>query len=231
MSGDRWVFLVLVCLALAAAFALWGRRGSSRPGPDEASEGGEDASETLDSLVEDEPDMPALEVLQDFVKAAAGDQLERSKSFDQRGGVLLGFAGVLVGLVLRDLSSLGSWGAFGGGLAAVAAILSALVILPNTAGGLNPKTMLEEYAAAPQETARFRVLSTLADVFEVEETRINRKARLLRVATLVLPLAGAILIVGAIVKIEPAEEPSAVQVETNREVQDDEQAGQIGDPK
>ncbi|MGN5238069.1 hypothetical protein [Rhodococcus sp. SJ-3] len=230
-SGGRWAILILAYLAMAAVLAKWICRvlplepaGQSAPGS------GDTESEAVDPSAGDEPDMPALELLQDFVKAAANNQLERSKSFDQRGGVLLGFAGILVGLVLRDLPSLGGWGMWGGGLATVAALLSATVILPNTAGGLNPRTMLEEYAAAPVRTARFRVLSTLADIFDVEEARINRKAQRLRIATLMLPVAGAILVIGAIVNIEPAEQPSAVPVDLGvEEVRDVEQAGQVGD--
>ncbi|MBV6758008.1 hypothetical protein [Rhodococcus opacus] len=141
---------------------------------------------------------PSLELIEGYIERTVDSQERRVTSMDQRGGVLLGFAGVIVGLVFRDIDHLHGWGIVGGVLAVLAGALAGAVIFPGTANTLSPVELLEGYALEDPAVTRFNTLSTLADLFKEEEGRVRRKGQLLQGATLLLPLAVLVLFIGAI---------------------------------
>ncbi|HEY5853771.1 MAG TPA: hypothetical protein VIW24_06875 [Aldersonia sp.] len=118
-------------------------------------------------------------------------------SIDQRAGVLLGFSGLLVGLVFTNIDRIGEYGLAGAVVAAIAGGFAAAVIFPNSANVVGPYNLLNHYVDADRQTSRLRTLMTFADIFDEEEHRVERKGLLLKAALALLPVAGVLLIIGA----------------------------------
>lgn len=143
----------------------------------------------------------AIEMVHASIERTLDSQERRVTSIDQRGGVLLGFAGILVGIVLRNPSGIGVWEVAGAGLAGAAAIMAAFVIAPNTASGLNPEVVLEEYSTVDETTGRFEIASTLVSIYQVTEKRLRSKLTRLRITTGLLAGSVLVLLVAAIIRM------------------------------
>lgn len=164
------------------------------------SEGGEEVKSELDP-VGVELDSAAIEMVHASIERTLDSQERRVTSIDQRGGVLLGFAGILVGIVLRNPAGIGVWEVVGAGLAGAAAIMAAFVIAPNTASGLNPEVVLEEYSTVDETTARFEIASTLVSIYQATEKRLRSKLTRLRITTALLAGSVLVLLVTAIIRM------------------------------
>lgn len=138
---------------------------------------------------------PGLAVVGDVIERTVDAQERRVASLDQRGGVLLGFAGLLVGIILRDPAGLDWWSVAAAACAALAALAAGVSIFPLLTNSLDPTELLELYAGEPAEAAQFRILSTVTRLYEEDLPRARRKAVALRVATGLL--FAAVLLVGA----------------------------------
>jgi len=120
---------------------------------------------------------PGLVPLAGAVERTADSQERRVASLDQRAGVLLGFAGILVGLILRDPSGL-NWLSFvAAGVATAGALAAGFSILPRKFKTLDPRELLESWAALPADEASFKILSTMAENYEENEPGARKKAR------------------------------------------------------
>jgi hypothetical protein len=166
--------------------------------PDSAA--GEEVAPELDP-VGVELNSAAIEMVHASIERTLDSQERRVTSIDQRGGVLLGFAGILVGIVLRNPAGIGVWEVVGAGLAGAAAIMAAFVIAPNTASGLNPEVVLEEYSTVDETIARFEIASTLVSIYQVTEKRLRSKLTRLRITTGLLAGSVLVLLVTAIIRL------------------------------
>ncbi|KIQ19385.1 hypothetical protein RU01_05490 [Rhodococcus sp. MEB064] len=135
------------------------------------------------------------------IERTLDSQERRVTSIDQRGGVLLGFAGLLVGIVLRNPAGVAVLEIIGAAFAGAAAITAALVIAPNTASGLDPLVVLEEYSALDEDTGRFEIASTLVSIYQETETRLKKKLFRLRVTTTFLAISVLVLFIAAIIDL------------------------------
>ncbi|WP_139278539.1 MULTISPECIES: hypothetical protein [Nocardiaceae] len=174
------------------------RGGRENASPDSAA-GEEMASELNPVSVELNP--AAIEMVHASIERTLDSQERRVTSIDQRGGVLLGFAGILVGIVLRNPAGIGVWEVAGAALAGAAAIMAAFVIAPNTASGLNPEVVLEEYSTVDETTGRFEIASTLVSIYQVTEMRLRSKLMRLRITTGLLAGSVLVLLVTAIIRM------------------------------
>ena len=140
---------------------------------------------------------PGLAVVGAAIERSVDAQERRIASLDQRGGVLLGFGGLLVTLVLSGARPLAWWGAISAGLAVASAACAASAIAPRSGDTAEPRALLERYSTQQPEAARFRVLSTVAAIFESEEEAARIKGRRLRWAIGLLLASVAVVLVGA----------------------------------
>lgn len=145
--------------------------------------------------------LPAIEMVHATIERTLDSQERRVTSIDQRGGVLLGFAGLLVGIVLRNPAGVAVLEIIGAAFAGAAAITAALVIAPNTASGLDPLVVLEEYSALDEDTGRFEIASTLVSIYQETETRLKKKLFRLRVTTTFLAISVLVLFIAAIIDL------------------------------
>ncbi|WP_328814189.1 hypothetical protein [Rhodococcus sp. NBC_00297] len=145
--------------------------------------------------------LPAIEMVHATIERTLDSQERRVTSIDQRGGVLLGFAGLLVGLVLRNPAGVAVLEIVGAAFAGVAAITAALVIAPNTASGLDPLVVLEEYSALDEDTGRFEIASTLIPIYQETEARLKKKLFRLRMTTGFLTISVLVLLAAAIIDL------------------------------
>ncbi|WP_143546723.1 hypothetical protein [Rhodococcus sp. 06-235-1A] len=175
-----------------------GRGGRENALPDSAAD--EEVASDLDP-VGVELNSAAIEMVHASIERTLDSQERRVTSIDQRGGVLLGFAGILVGIVLRNPAGIGVWEVAGAGLAGAAAIMAAFVIAPNTASGLNPEVVLEEYSTVDETTGRFEIASTLVSIYQVTEKRLRSKLTRLRITTGLLAGSVLVLLVAAIIRM------------------------------
>jgi hypothetical protein len=110
------------------------------------------------------PGLPSLSLLSDEVASELTAQERRGDALDTKAGVLLGFAGVLVGLTVDQLH--GFVAHSGTVLAGVAALLAAVAFVPRSYPTLALRRLRETYLTADAEFTRRRVMDTRIAMYE-----------------------------------------------------------------
>lgn len=98
------------------------------------------------------PGLPSLSLLSDEVASELTAQERRGDALDTKAGVLLGFAGVLVGLTVGQLH--GFVAHSGTVLAGVAALLATVAFGPRSYSTLALRRLRETYMTAAAEFTR-----------------------------------------------------------------------------
>ena len=101
---------------------------------------------------------PSLSILAEEARAEIAAQERRAEALDSKAGVLLGFAGVLVGLTVDKLH--GVLGHIATAVAGVAAVLAAAAVVPRSYPTLSLRRLRERYLMAEEEFTRQRLLDT-----------------------------------------------------------------------
>jgi hypothetical protein len=114
------------------------------------------------------PALPSLSVLNEEAGAEIAAQERRADALDSKAGVVLGFAGVLVGLSIDKLD--GGWGHVATGVAGVAALVAAAVV-PRSYPTLALRHLRERYLMAEEEFTRRRLLDTRIAMYERSQQR------------------------------------------------------------
>jgi hypothetical protein len=143
------------------------------------------------------PRMPSLSLLSDEVASELAAQERRGDALDSKAGVLLGFAGVLVGLTIGKLH--GFVAHSGAVLAGVAGLLSAVAFIPRSYPTLALRRLREGYLTAETEFTRRRVMDTRIAMYERTQGLLQVKARLVTAAAAVLCTAVIVTVIGSIV--------------------------------
>ena len=117
--------------------------------------------------------------------------------------MLLGFAGVLVGLSLDKLH--GVLGHVATGVAAVAGVLAAAAFIPRAYPTLALRHLRDHYLTSEQEFTRLHLLDTRIAMYERNQPRLNRKAQFVRWSTVGLSLAVLLSLVASIVQVDGKE--------------------------
>jgi hypothetical protein len=133
------------------------------------------------------PGLPSLDLLSDEVAAELAAQERRSDALDSKAGVLLGFAGVLVGLTVASLH--GAWATIGAGFAAAAAVCAGVAVVPRPYPTLEVRRLRETYLTAEEDFTRRRLLDTRIVMYEETQTLLKIKAWLVTAASGTLGIA------------------------------------------
>lgn len=138
------------------------------------------------------PALPSLELLADEVAAELAAQERRGDALDSKAGIVLGFAGLLVGLVMQHGRD--AVGTAGLAAAALAAICAGLAFLPRSTPTLGVLQMRQAYLTAEVEFTRLRMLDTRIEMYRYTQRLLKTKAFLVKVATAALGLAVLLIV-------------------------------------
>lgn len=136
--------------------------------------------------------LPSLELILDVLRSSRAERREHFDALDQKAGLALGFAGVVVTLS-HDIPQ--PWRAVGVVAAVIAAGLSLWAFWPREYDVLDN---LRDYLAAPREQTQQVLVDTLALMNANTDESMGRKARRLKMALLALALAALVLGAGVV---------------------------------
>jgi len=131
-------------------------------------------------------DLPGLNFVDAEVRAAVDVLERRSEGLDTKAGLCLGFAGVLVGILLRAGSGVAAYVALGVDFAV--AVLSLLGYRMRSITVLKPR-QLRRYIGYDEPSIRLVVLDTRLVQSEELERNLRRKANVISAALIGLLLA------------------------------------------
>jgi hypothetical protein len=153
-----------------------------------------------DTGVPHEPELPypSMSVVRAELDIELSLLERRSASVDTKAGLVLGFAGVLVGLT-KDTSS---WITVGGQILAVlAAVVAIRAFLPRYGGAVNPLALRRKYLTTDEAVTKLLILDTRLVIKEQDEDALKTKARRLRAAVVILLLAIAVIVASSVVHL------------------------------
>jgi hypothetical protein len=144
-----------------------------------------------------------LSLLNEVAIDELGAQERRADALDSKAGVLLGFAGVLVGLSVDKLQ--GGLGYVATGAAAMAGLLASAAFIPRSYPTLALRRLRDSYLTAQEEFTRLRLLDTRIGMYQRNQPRLAWKAQLVRASTVVLGAAVLLTVVASIVQVDGKE--------------------------
>lgn len=139
---------------------------------------------------------PSLELLAETTAAEVAAQERRGDALDTKAGVLLGFAGVLVGLSVANLH--GWWAHSGGIVAGLAAFFAGWAVLPRSYPTLGLRRLRDRYLSAEEGFTRQRLLDTRIAMYDETRKILRVKARLVSAATIGLGAAVILTVIAGI---------------------------------
>jgi hypothetical protein len=142
--------------------------------------------------------LPSLSLLNEAATDELGAQERRADALDAKAGVLLGFAGVLVGLSVDKLQ--GVLGQVATGVAVLAGLLAAAAFIPRAYPTLALRHLRDRYLTSEEEFTRLRLLDTRIAMYNSTQPRLHRKAQLVKASTIGLSLAVLLTLVASIVQ-------------------------------
>jgi hypothetical protein len=157
-----------------------------------------DTASPYDTSVPDEPEVPSLAILLAQVASEREGTNMHAESLDTKAGVVLGFAGVLVGLGATAHSVVSDRLVFqiGLGRAVVAALLAAWAFLPRRYPALEVFRLRQSYLTAPEAVTRLHLLDTQIRMVEEASDLVKRKGRRIRASVGCLATAAALVVAG-----------------------------------
>ena len=153
-------------------------------------------SESVDNLT-----LPSLLLLAKQVGAERSTMNEHAESLDTKAGVVLGFAGILVGLsTTAHVVVAESW-LFRAGMtvAIVAVLLSTWAFFPRRYRVLEVLKLRERYLMAPEEETRLYLLDTEIEMVRETAKLVRRKGRRVSASIVSLAIAVALIIAGILI--------------------------------
>ncbi|MGH3498965.1 MAG: hypothetical protein ACRDP1_16010 [Nocardioidaceae bacterium] len=139
---------------------------------------------------------PSLDVVRGELDQRVAEQQQRSSDFDNRAGLLLGFAGVLIGLGTAGPLAVHLAGQV---LAAAAGGAATWSLMPRISAAVSPRQLRNRYLAQDVETTKLSLLDTHIYLYEADDQRLTSKARRMRLAAALLALAVLLMLAGSIV--------------------------------
>lgn len=138
----------------------------------------------------------SLELLHVEITAELAAQERHATAIDAKAGVLLGFAGVLVGLSVGNLDGL--LANVAAGAAGFAAFFAGWATLPRSFPTLNARKLRDKYLGAEEGFTRLRLLDTRIAIYSQTRAILKVKARLVTAATFFLGSAVILTVVAGI---------------------------------
>jgi hypothetical protein len=185
VMGKRWAFKFIAYVAELAK-RVWAARRASAEGslPHSPADQGRSARR-----------LPSLSLLSQQVREELGAQERRGDGLDTKAGIVLGFAGIVVGVTIDKLE--GPIATVGTGLAAVAALLAVVAFVPRSFPSLAVRPLRDSYLTTDEDFTRLRLLDTQIAMYQRTERLLTLKARLVTVAAAVLGVAVVLIVVGS----------------------------------
>jgi hypothetical protein len=124
-----------------------------------------------------------------------------AESLDTKAGVVLGFAGVLVGLGATAQNAVSATVLFqlGLGVAVLAGICAAAAFFPRRYPVIEVRPLRDGYLAQPEPTTRLVLLDTEITMVRRAAALVRLKGRLMKVSILALVVAVALMVAGTLV--------------------------------
>jgi hypothetical protein len=163
-----------------------------------------------------DPQLPSLSILADQVASERETMREHAESLDAKAGVVLGFAGILVGLGATAQSDISHDVAFRIGLCAgvLAALLAAWAVVPRRYPVLEALRLRNMYLTAAEAETRLDLLDTQIDMIEQTAVLLKSKGYRLSAAVACLAAAAALIVIGTLVAGGPADARRPTQPRT-----------------
>ena len=151
--------------------------------------------------VDEEQQLPSLAIVLAQVVAERETMNAHAESLDGKAGVVLGFAGVLVGLGATAQITISGTVIFEIGLAVavVAAILAAWAFLPRRYPVLEVGRLRQSNLTASEAETRLELLDTQIVMVEEAATLVKQKGWRVRAAVGSLAIAAALVVAGILV--------------------------------
>jgi hypothetical protein len=147
-----------------------------------------------------QPGLPSLDILTDQVASERETINSHSESLDIKAGLVLGFAGVLVGLGATAQPAVSGRLVFQFGLAfaVVAALVAALCFLPRWFPVLQVARLRQSHLAAPTQETKRELLDAEIAMVEQSARLVKQKGLGLRVSAACLAIAAAQVVIGTL---------------------------------
>jgi hypothetical protein len=144
--------------------------------------------------------LPSLELVTAQVARERETMNAHAESLDTKAGVVLGFAGVLVGLGATAQAFVSATLAFqvGLGVAVLAALSAAFAFLPRKYPVVEVLP-LRAFLTAPEAETRLTLLDVQIDMVIKAARLVKLKGRLIKVAVGLLAVAAALIVAGTLV--------------------------------
>jgi hypothetical protein len=147
------------------------------------------------------PTLPSLSILAEQVASEREVMNAHAESLDAKAGVVLGFAGVLVGLGATAQSVIAKNAVFQAGLAVavVAALMAAWAFLPRKYPVVQVYPLRNKYLTASEDETRLKLLDTQIKMITESSELVKRKGRRVRLAVVFLAVAAALVVIGTLI--------------------------------
>jgi hypothetical protein len=158
------------------------------------------AAAPYDSGMPAQPALPSLSILLDQVASERATMNSHAESLDAKAGVVLGFAGVLVGLGATAQVMISANGFFqaGLGVAVAAALLATWAFVPRQYPVLEVQILRGNLTASEAET-QLELLDTQIEMVKQAAALVKRKGLRVALSTGCLAVAAALVVIGTLV--------------------------------
>lgn len=148
------------------------------------------------------PPLPSLDVIATQVASERGTMTSHAESLDNKAGVVLGFAGLAVGLGTTAQLSVASNLVFDAGLACgvLSAVLAALAFLPRRYPVVQVHA-LRELLTAPEEETKLKLLDAQIAMVTQTATLVKQKGRRVKASVVFLAAAAALIVIGSLIAV------------------------------
>jgi hypothetical protein len=144
--------------------------------------------------------LPSLLILVDQVASERATMDTRAESLDTKAGLVLGFAGVLIGLGATAQASVSGNLIFqvGLGVAGLSALSAAWAFLPRTWPVLDVYQLRQSYLTTPKADTQLRLLDTQIEIVKNASVILQRKGFRVRTSVICLAISALLVVVGTL---------------------------------
>ena len=148
----------------------------------------------------DNQELPSLDIVLEQVASERQTMNTHAESLDAKAGVVLGFAGVLVGLGATAQSGVSHQWTFQVGLvfAVCAAVLAAWAFLPRRYPILEVERLRQSNLTAPESETRLELLDTQIVMVKEAASLVSQKGWRVRAAVACLAIAAGLVVAGTL---------------------------------
>jgi hypothetical protein len=144
--------------------------------------------------------LPSLSILVDQVASERATMDARAESLDTKAGLVLGFAGVLIGLGATAQASVSGKLIFqvGLGVAGLAALSAAWAFLPRNYPVLDVYQLRQIYLTTPEAETRLRLVDTQIEMVNMASVILQRKGDRVRASVICLAISALLVVAGTL---------------------------------